>query len=366
MFLVLYAFSFFSGTLHQYKSKHNIRLLCHPFGQENDALSMLKSAASGQSTPSITFERGDGQYTEEIRKEDCVKYLNDNFPENTIVFPPIYQIDESLSCGLTAKMENIFRTKPCFILHKVNFYKHLRSFDFTEDDIKSKISPYLLDEENCIVVYPPYCSTAVVITLQESQHVSFHQLHLKSNANVRAFIQLHQHLFRNQSVFHIIGIVGAVCLSKIDIMNISYCNECLKMKILILSKDDISTEESVKDWWMKMKKEFKEAFQHFSFGPEDCSSDSDSDEFTFDTETKASEVNINCIKGFAGLLVIAEAVTDDKFASLKAGNDEIIKKMILNEAQRKVLLNPKKHKIVRGIVLVVLFNFLTFVFKQNC
>jgi len=132
--------------------------LVSPLGQDNDAFSMLKSLPSGQFTPSITSLREGQQYTEYISKEVCVKYLHDNFEENTIVFSPIYQIDKSLNCGLAAKTERISKTKPCFVLRKVNFYKHLKSFGFTKEDIQNRISHHLSNEENCIVVYPPRCN----------------------------------------------------------------------------------------------------------------------------------------------------------------------------------------------------------------
>jgi len=158
---------------------------------------------------------------------------------------------------------------------------------------------------------------------------------------VRAFIQLHQHFFRNQPLSHIISIVGAAYISKDNIEKNSYCTGC--PRVTILSKDDIDSEESLMKWWKKMKSDFQEAFKHFTFSTEDYSSSSDSDDSTScDTKKKTSDININCIEGYAGLLVIAEAVTDDKFLTLNDEEDDIIKNMILNEDQRKALLNPDK------------------------
>ena len=250
---------------------------------------------------------------------------------------------------MATKLENIFSKKPVFIIHKVNFHKHLKTFGFTEEDIRNKISTNLSNEENCVVVYPPGCKTAVIITLQESEEQSLHQLHIKSNANVRGFLKLHQHFFDHG--LHIIGIVGAVFFSKEKIGK-NYCTEC--PDVTILSIDDIKSEVSFKKWWMEMKEKFKKAFRYFSFDTEDYSSESDLDE-GYDTKTNPSKVD----KSFAGLLVIANAVTNDKFSALASedddkgtNEDEIINKMILNESQRNVLRDQKKHKIIKGSFLL--------------
>ena len=324
-----------------------IFLSCHPFGQNNDAFKILESldpscAAYGQPKQYISFSTGPNtrnkkskyQVKKSITKEYCVKYLQDNYQENTIVFPPIYQNDNTC---LATKLESIFSNTPCFVIHKVNFYKHLQTFGFTEEDIRSKICTNLSNEENCIVVYPPHCRTAVIITLQESKEQSLHQLHLKSNANVRGFLKMHQHFF--DCHLHIIGIVGAIFFSKEEIRNISYCTEC--PKVTILSADDIESEESVKQWWKEMKEEFEEP----SFDNEYYSSDSELDK-AFGMETNAPKVDNAHL---AGLLIVAEAVTDDKFSSYGAKEDEVIKKMILNEPQRKILRDQGKHKIIKGI-----------------
>jgi len=123
-------------------------------------------------------------------------------------------------------------------------------------------------------------------------------------------------------VLQIVGIVGAIHFSRDEIKNISYCKECPSKAIM--SADDIESKESIKQWWKDMEKEFKKRKCNISD-------------------------NAEWIDGFAGLLVIAEAIKDDQFSKYDAEVDEIIKKMIiLNQSQLKVFENPEKHKIIKG------------------
>jgi len=321
------SFFFLETHCHNY---NKLSLCCHPFGQEEDAFKRLKSLKIHRDACNeleICFVDTDTS-TDFLNKEHCDNYIHDNFPNDTEskVFPQIIQ-DENKSLSLPAKLKSIFDGERCFILHKVNFYKHLQTFGFEKKEIGTNICSNLSNEDEVIVVYPPDCRTAVIITLQESRQTSLHKLHLKCNGNVRAFIELHKQFFDRNRVLQIVGIVGAIHFSRDEIKNISYCKECPSKAIM--SADDIESKESIKQWWRDMENEFKKRKRNIP-------------------KFKIND-NAEWIDGFAGLLVIAEASKDDQFSKYDAEVDEIIKKMIiLNQSQLKVFENPEKHKIIKG------------------
>ena len=160
-----------------------------------------------------------------------------------------------------------------------------------------------------------------MITLPETTQETIHELFLKADANVKGFQILHRYHLCGKETFQIINIVGAVYHEKSTSKLSSYCGSC--NTDLFITKEDFDNE--LQSWWTRLRKLMEKMTKNYRMYYDV--------KFTHET---------------ASLLAILNSVTDDRFPTLFASEDERINKIVLNEIQRSILLNPAQRKIIVG------------------
>ena len=317
---------------------HQKSLISHPFGLQSDAWQHLKTLpdeqSNGNSTYSFSFKSGICTENIHITDNDCLSYVMKNFwfreddrneEKSNIVVPHLEQLDQkSLNYKMAEKFRSFVPKKNCFLFTRCNLYKYLRIIGYRKDELERKYDGHLKDLSNVMVFYPAGCNAVVLITLPETEHDTIHDLHLKANSNVKAYQTLHRHRLIGDAKFFIVSIVGAVFHKKEQ--QHPYCSECEPE--LTIFADDFESEESFSCWWKALESLIERTIKTRS-------------------EMKSDDVE-HFKRGTASMLVVYNALTDDRFPRLHETDDNRITKMVLNEVQRNILLNPLPKKIFKG------------------
>ena len=174
-----------------------------------------------------------------------------------------------------------------------------------------------------MILYPDGYNAVIIITLPESENDSLQHLHLKADANVKAYQTLHRDRLIGDEKLMIVSVIGAFNHKKEVIP--FYCGDC--DTDLAICSDDFENEKSLGLWWKSLEKMMKE---------------------TTDDSIMNGEDEVQFRRKTASLLVVMGALTDERFPTLFASEDERIDKMLLNEAQRNILLDPLPKKIIKG------------------
>ena len=317
---------------HQY---HNNVLIIHPFGYQTDAsqhLLTLPDEGGTHSIYTVTYKSGGGSESCHINDKLCLNYINENFwagesksnVKSNIVIPHLEQLDQrSNNFKIANKINCILPKNDCFFFTRCNFFNYLKLIGCTEDKIESKYNGRLSDGSNTMILYPDNYNVVIIITLPESENDSLQDLHLKADANVKAYQTLHKHSLIGDDQFLIISVVGAVYHKKeVHPFDCKVCDE-----ELIIYSDDFKNEKSLGLWWKRLEKMIKETTDRYSMEEED---------------------KVKFRLKIASMLVVMGAITEDRFPSLNASVDERIEKVLLNEAQRNILFDPLPKKIIKG------------------
>ena len=207
----------------------------------------------------------------------------------------------------------------------MNFYDYLENIGYSKKELEDQFEGHLKDLSKVLALYPAQYPAVILITVPESEKDTIHDLCLKANANVKGYQILHHHRLIEEKGFAIINVIGAVFHKESNKKRIlkSYCDSCNPN--LLFSAEDL--ENGLRTWWRKLKRMMEtELTEKYSIENEDTN---------FSHET-------------ASLLVLFAALTDDRFPTLFANDDERISKMVLNESQRIILFDPSPRKIIIG------------------
>ena len=263
-----------------------------------------------------------------LTEKICLSYVEKNFwaaesqsnVKSNIIVPHLEQLDQySNNFKIAKNLICILPQKDCFFFTNCSFFNYLKIIRYTEDEIERKFNSQLNANSNTMILYPDGFNAVIIITLPKSENDSLHDLHLKADANVKAYQTLHRHCLIGGDKLMVISVIGAFYHKKVDP---KYCSKCYQQ--LTIFSDDI---ENLGLWWKKLKVMMEQTTSKYSMGEVD-------------------EVQFR--RKIASLLVVMGALTDDRFPTLFASDDERIDKMLLNEAQRDVLLDPLPKKIIKG------------------
>ena len=309
---------------------HNNLLISDPFGLQSDASQHLKNLRKEDSLhPTFTFSYkcGGGMEESHITDDECVRYVEENFwngksDKPDVLIPHIEQLDQkSLNYQMAMCIYKMLSSNNNLFFTKVNLFHLLQQIGYSENELDRIFYGKLKNLPNLLVLYPDGYPAVILITLPETPQETIHELFLKADANVKAYQILHlNRLFRKES-FQIINIVGAVYHEKSNSKLSSYCGSC--NADLFITKEDFDKE--LQSWWTRLRKLMKKMTNDYRMKYD----------VTFTHET-------------ASLLAILNSVTDDRFPALFASEDERINKIVLNEIQRSILLNPAQKKIIVG------------------
>ena len=262
-----------------------------------------------------------------ITDNDCVRYVEENFwfgksEKTNILIPHMEQLDQkSLNYQMAMCIYKMLSPYNNIFFTEVNLFHLLQQIGQSESELVKKFYSQLKNLPNLLVLYPDGYPAVVLITLPETPHESIHDLFLKADANVKAYQMLHRHRLFGKETFQIINVVGAVYHKK-STSNLSiYCRLC--NTDLSISKEDFDNE--LQSWWTRLQKWMKKM-----------------------TKDHRMSYDVKFTHETASLLAILNSVTDDRFPKLFASEDERINKIVFNEIQRSILLNPAQRKIIVG------------------
>ena len=304
---------------------HNNRLVSHPFGLQTDASQHLKGLRKEDcpehSTFTFSYKSGGGLEESHITDNDCIRYVEENFMlgesgKKNIVVPHLEQLDQkSYNYQMALKLMKVISNENNFLLTSVNFYEYLGKIEYSQKELEDQFEGHLKDFSNVLVFYPAGYAACILITLPETKQDTIHNLFTQANANVKAYQILHRHRLIRKEGFMIIN---AICDVFQNSNLTSYCIPCIPN--LLISAEDFAN--GLQHWWSRLK--------------------------IMMTNERRIKNDINFSHETASLLVIFAALTDDRFPTLFADDDERINKMVLNQIQRNILLNPSPRKIIIG------------------
>ena len=307
---------------------HNNLLISHPFGLQSDASQHLKDLRTEEfpehSTFTFSYKSGGGTEESHITDNDCIRYVEDNFwleesDKSNVVIPHLEQLQQkSLNYQMAIRIYKMLSSKNNFLFTEVNLFHLLQQLGYSENDLNNQFNGNLKNRPNLLVLYPDGYAGVILITLPEKEE-SIHDLYLKADANTKAYQTLHRHRLIKKEKFLIISVVGAVFHEKSN--TLSYCNSC--------NADNIITKEDIDDDLQSCWKKIQSLMKSLSKEPK-------------------IDYDINYTHENASLLALLNSITDDRFPTLFASEDERINKIALNEVQRNILLNPSKRKIIVG------------------
>ena len=310
---------------------HNNLLVSHPFGLQTDASQHLeglrKEDCPEHSTFTFSYKSGGGLEESHITDNECIRYVEENFwlgesGKKNIVVPDLEQLDQkSLNFQISMKLKNLLSNQNNFLLTSVNFYNYLANIGYSKKELEDRFECHLKDLPNVLILYPAEYPAVILITLPESEKDTIHNLWLKADANLKAYLTLHRHRLIGKEGFMIINAIGAVFYEESKLPLQSYCCLCIP-DLFIFAKD---FENDLQQWWRRLKRMMARLSNEYRI----------KNDSIFSPET-------------ASLLVLFAALTDDRFPTLFAGDDERITKMVLNQIQRNILLNPSPRKIIIG------------------
>ena len=305
---------------------HNNLLITHPFGLQSDASQHLKDLRKEDpqhSAFNFSYKSGGGTEESHITDNDCVRYVEDNFwfgesVRSNVVIPHLEQLQQKsinyqmarLIYKMLSKDNNLFFTE-------VNLFYLLQQMGYSKNELDNLFNSHLKNLPNLLVLYPDGYAAVIIITLPDMEE-SIHDLFLKANANVKAYQTLHRHRLIGKEKFMIISVVGTVFHEKLAL---SYCSSC--HADIFITKEDLNND--LQSWWEKVKRLLKKL-----------------------AKERSINYNMKFTHENASLLALLNSVTDDRFPTLFASEDEKISKIVLNEVQRNILLNPSQRKIIVG------------------
>ena len=303
-------------------------MVSHPFGLQTDASQHLKGLrkedSSEHSTFTFSYKSGGGLEESHITDNDCVRYVEENFwlgesGKKNIIVPHLEQLDpNSLNFQMTLEFQQVLSKQNNFLLTSANFYKYLVNIGYSKEELEDQFEGHLKDLSNVLVFYPAEFPAVLLITLPESEKDTIHNLLLKADANLKAYQTLHRHRLIGKEGFLIIN---AIFHKESNSLLQSYCRSCIP-ELLISAKD---FAQNSKHWLTGLNKMMTNLTKKHRI----------KNDTNFSHET-------------ASLLVIFAALTDDRFPTLFADDDERISKIVLNEIQRNILFNPSPRKIIIG------------------
>ena len=315
--------------------------MSHPFGLQTDASQHLKDLRKEDfpehSTFTFSYKSGGGSEESHITDNECIRYVEKNLwlgesGKKNIFVPDLEQLDQkSLNFQISMKLKNLLSNQNNFLLTSVNFYEYLEKIGYSKQKLEDKFECHLKDLSNVLVLYPAEYPAVILITLPESKQDTIHDLISRADANVKAYQILHRHRLIGKEGFIIINAIGAVSHKDTKLLLRSYCDSCDSR--LLISGEDFAGD--LCSWWNGLKQIMRKL-----------------------TEDREIKNDINFSHETASLLVLFAALTDDRFPTLFAGEDERISKMVLNKTQRDILLNPSPKKIVIGEYEQCVFYFI--------
>ena len=173
------------------------------------------------------------------------------------------------------------------------------------------------DTSNTFTLFPSEYPAVIIITLPENEEESQYAMEVRGNANVKAYQMLHQEKSEESQNLIVISVIGAVYQKKIP----SSCDQCSNNNIVIYKED---FENDLKSWWKRFSRMLKELTKNYQIKDDS-----------------------NYIEEMAGRLALFLGLTDEKFPSLFASENQRICKISLNAAQREILLFNSDPKIIR-------------------
>ena len=310
---------------------HNNVLISHSFGLQSDASQHLETLrredSPDHSTFTFSYKSGGGTEKCHITDNDCVRYVEENFwfeksEKTNILIPHIEQLDQkSLNYKMAMCIYKWLSSNNNLFFTKVSLFHLLQQIGYNENELDEIFHGQLKNLPNLLVLYPDRYPAVILITLPETTQETIHELFLKADANVKGFQILHRYHLCGKETFQIINIVGAVYHEKSTSKLSSYCGTC--NADLFITKEDFDNE--LQSWWTRLRKLMEKMTKNYRMYYDV--------KFTHET---------------ASLLAILNSVTDDRFPTLFASEDEKINKIVLNEIQRSILLNPAQRKIIVG------------------
>ena len=302
-------------------------LLSHPFGLQTDASQhLIKNSPPAHSTFPIKYKSGGGQKENHITEKYCISYVEKNFwlgesGKKNIIVPHLEQLNQnSLSYQITLELQKVLSKENNYLFTGVNFYDYLKNIGYSKKELEDQFEGHLKDLSNVLALYPAEYPAVILISLPESGKDTIDDLWLKANANVKAYQILHHHRLIEEKGFAIINVIGAVFHKESKLLK-SYCDSC-KPNLLFCAED---LKNGLRTWWRELKRMME---KH--------------------TEVRMIENDTNFSHETASLLVLFAALTDDRFPTLLAEDDERISKIVLNETQRNILFDSSPRKIIKG------------------
>ena len=250
-----------------------------------------------------------------------------------MIVPHLEQLDEN---SLRYKITLLFVKKLLspkggnFLFTSVNLFQYLKGFGFIEEDFGTKFDGHLKNTSNTFILYPSGYAAVIIITLPEDETESMITLKLKADASVKAYKMLHQEkLMESPRKLIVISVIGAVYQRKSK--DSPFCFQCSKNNLLIYKED---FQNDLKSWWKDFSKMLKELTKNYRITGDG-----------------------NYIEETASRLALYLGMTDDKFPSLFASDDERICKIGLNAIQRKILLfSSDPRKIIIGKINKIIYH----------
>ena len=287
----------------------------------------------------FNYKAGGGSKKFTITDEDFTEYLEDFkiVDDNNVIVPPLEQLDEkSLQYKITLSFLNKLSPKDNFLFTSVNLFQYLKGFGVTEEDFRTQFDGHLKDTSNTLILYPSGYAVVIIITLPENKTEPPFKIKLRANANVKAYQILHQtRLTKESKKLMVISVIGAVYQKTLP--NSSSCNHCSKNN-LIIYKDDF--ENDLKSWWRRFCQMSKELTKNYRI-----------------------KYDAHFIEETASRLALYLGLSNDKFPSLFASDDERICKIRFNAAQREILLfNLDPRKIIIGKSSKLSINVLLYIY----
>ena len=291
-----------------------------------DALQYFKDLHNRDCLLQSTFYYKAGGGSEEctITDDHCIEYFKDfkmSDDENNVIVPHLEQLDQqSLKYKITFLFLNKLSSKGNFVFTSVNLFQYLKGFRFAAEDFKNIFDDHLKDTSNTFILYPSGFPAVIIITLPENEEESQYAMELRSNANVKAYQMLHQEkLTKESKKLIVISVIGAVYQRKLP----PSCDSCNKNNLLIYKED---FQNDLKPWWKRFSQMLTELTKNYRI-----------------------KYDAQFIEEIASRLALYLGLTNNKFPSLFASDDERICKINLNAIQREILLfSSDPRKIIIG------------------
>eukprot|EP00111_Clytia_hemisphaerica_P005279 TCONS_00015251-protein len=327
-------------AIHRHTNTYGVTMVSHTFGLQTDAPKFIKDQPNN--AKDILIHTGACKEIRSFDLIDCGKHVRSNFSEKGLVktqvlIPQLHQLHpKSLNFRLAKKILEIFGD--CYLLTNVDFHKHLSKTLGYDDQQMSNMYNSLPKGGSAMVLYPKEMPIAIIITLPENENESLHQLFVKANENLKAFMTIHADMFKQRKQrFVVINTIAAAWYKRKDFEN--YCTQC--NVDLMLFKEELETNSNFEDFYRNVKKEAQDP----NFDADAGSSDDEANE---NEKEKQKEDATNMVFEIASRSIVMESIIDERFPNLFCKTDEKICKRILNEYQSNAILDLSSKKIITG------------------